>query len=78
MSEIKITVKRLPPCCLRCKYYMKGRMYGGGSCVATRPLQPLFDVTVSRFRAPFCPLEVATKRDDQLQDNPGGEFGEET
>ena len=72
MSEIKISVKRLPSCCLRCKYYMKGRMYGGGSCAATRPLQPLFDVTVSRQRAPFCPLVPRSAEHTQEQDNPGG------
>ena len=72
MSEIKISVKRLPPCCLRCKYYMKGRMYGDGDCIAAGAPKPLFDVTVSRKRAPFCPLVPRSAEHTQEQDNPGG------
>ena len=73
MSEIKISVKRLPPCCLRCKYYKKGRMYGDGECVAAEAPKPLFDVTVSRYRAPFCPLVPRSAEQAQEQDDPGGE-----
>ena len=72
MSEIKISVKRLPPCCLRCKYYMKGRMYGDGDCIAAGAPKPLFDVTVSRHRAPFCPLVPRSPEHAQEQDNPEG------
>ena len=72
MSEIKISVKRLPPCCLRCKYYMKGRMYGDGDCIAARAPKPLFDVTVSRHRASFCPLVPRSVEHAQEQDSPGG------
>ena len=73
MSEIKISVKRIPPCCLRCKYYKKGRMYGDGECVAAEVPKPLFDVTVSRYRAPFCPLEPRSAEQAQEQDDLGGE-----
>ena len=73
MSEIKISVKRLPPCCLRCKYYMKGRMYGDGGCIAAGAPKPLFDVTVSRRRAPFCPLVLKSTAQSQEQDSLGGE-----
>ena len=76
MSEIKISVKRLPPCCLRCKYYMKGRMYGDGDCIAAGAPKPLFDVTVSRRRAPFCPLVPRSTDNAQEQDNPGGKAHE--
>lgn len=72
MSEIKISVKRLPPCCLRCKYYKKGRMYGDGDCIAAMAPKPLFDVTVSRHRAPFCPLVLRSEGHEQGQDDPGG------
>ncbi len=72
MSEIKISVKRLPPCCLRCKYYKKGRMYGDGDCIAARAPKPLFDVTVSRHRASFCPLVPRSVEHAQEQDSPGG------
>ena len=73
MSDIKIRVKRLPPCCLRCKYYMKGRMYGDGDCIAAGAPKPLFDVTVSRQRAPFCSLVLRGTEHAQEQDDPGGE-----
>lgn len=76
MSEIKISVKRLPPCCLRCKYYMKGRMYGDGDCIAAGAPKPLFDVTVSRHRAPFCPLVLRSADHAQEQDDLGGEAHE--
>jgi len=72
VSEIKISVKRLPPCCLRCKYYKKGRMYGDGDCIAAGAPKPLFDVTVSRHRAPFCPLVPMSAEHAHDQDNPGG------
>ena len=72
MSEIKISVKRLPSCCLRCKYYMKGRMYGDGDCIAAGAPKPLFDVTVSRRRAPFCPLVLKSTAQSQEQDSLGG------
>lgn len=72
MSEIKISVKRLPPCCLRCKYYMKGRIYGDGDCIAAGAPKPLFDVTVSWYRAPFCPLVPISAEHAEEQDNSGG------
>lgn len=71
MSEIKISVRRLPPCCLRCKYYKKGRMYGDGDCIAVGAPKPLFDVTVSRHRAPFCPLVLKGTEQSQEQDSHG-------
>lgn len=60
MIAIKTKMRRIPRCCQQCQLYINGKMYGEGGCQAqmTKSGFPrsLFDVTITRNRAGFCPL----------------------
>lgn len=60
MIAIKTTMRRIPACCQQCKLYINGKMYGEGSCGAMFSKdgfpRSLFDVTITKKRASFCPL----------------------
>ena len=63
MIAIKTTMRRIPPCCQQCRLYINGKMYGDGCCGAMFSKggfpRSLFDVTITKKRADFCPLVEA-------------------
>ena len=69
MIAIKTRMRRIPPCCQQCQLYINGRMYGDGCCggVIEKAGFPkaLFDVTITKKRADFCPLVEIKEREAQ-------------
>lgn len=60
MIVIKTKMRRIPPCCQQCQLYVSGKMYGEGCCGGAIDKsgfqKSLFDVTITKKRADFCPL----------------------
>lgn len=65
MVAIKTKMRRIPPCCQQCQLYINGKMYGEGCCggvIGKDGFQKsLFDVTITKRRADFCPLVEITE-----------------